>query len=77
MRLQQRESNLEPQIRPSKRGEEIQEYRVNGRLYKITVKPKVGPEYHLIDDDGSGAMETHGRHGPTPGAKQLLFSNGY
>lgn len=59
------ESNLEPQVSIiEKDGEEIQEYRINGKLYKITVKPKVGPEYHLIDDDGSGAMKRTDNMGP-------------
>ena len=59
------ESNLEPQISIiEKDGEEIQEYRVNGKLYKIKVKPKVGPEYELIDDDGSCAMKHQDNMGP-------------
>jgi hypothetical protein len=36
----------------------IEEYRVNGRLYKIKVTPKVGPAYYLIDSDGDGSFET-------------------
>lgn len=59
------ENNLEPQVSIiEKDGEEIQEYRINGKLYKIKVKPKVGPEYELIDDDGTGAMKHTDNMGP-------------
>ncbi len=32
----------------------LYEYRVNGILYAIKVKPKVGPEYYLVDVNGDG-----------------------
>jgi len=32
------------------------EYRLRGKLYMIRVQPKVGPEYYLHDDDGTGQM---------------------
>ena len=32
----------------------LYEYRVNGILYAIKVKPKVGPEYYLVDANGDG-----------------------
>lgn len=35
----------------------IEEYRLNGHLYKIKVTPAVGPVYYLIDEDGDGNME--------------------
>lgn len=34
----------------------VTEYRMAGRLYLIKVKPKLGPEYYLSDDDGTGQM---------------------
>ncbi|HEY9101364.1 DUF2782 domain-containing protein [Chitinimonas sp.] len=34
----------------------VTEYRVGGRLYLVKVKPKVGPEYFLSDDDGTGKL---------------------
>ncbi|WP_223879273.1 DUF2782 domain-containing protein [Chitinimonas arctica] len=34
----------------------VTEYRVGGRLYMIKVTPRVGPEYYLSDDDGTGKM---------------------
>ncbi len=36
----------------------VEEYRVNGRLYMIKVKPDVGPTYYLMDADGDGNLET-------------------
>lgn len=35
----------------------IQEYKVNGKIYKIKVIPAVGPAYYFIDPDGDGEME--------------------
>ncbi|OPX54529.1 Protein of unknown function [Oceanospirillum multiglobuliferum] len=32
----------------------LYEYRVNGVLYAIKVKPKMGPEYYLVDVNGDG-----------------------
>ncbi|MDW5378373.1 DUF2782 domain-containing protein [Halomonas sp. HP20-15] len=32
----------------------IREYRINGQLYAIEIKPKVGPSYYLVDDNGDG-----------------------
>lgn len=32
----------------------IREYRVNGQLYAIEIKPKHGPSYYLVDDNGDG-----------------------
>ncbi|QNM97080.1 DUF2782 domain-containing protein [Chitinimonas koreensis] len=34
----------------------VTEYRMAGRLYMVKVTPKVGPEYYLVDDDGTGQM---------------------
>ncbi|MGR9100521.1 MAG: DUF2782 domain-containing protein [Gammaproteobacteria bacterium] len=49
---------LEPDITIIRRGEQtIQEYRVNGRLYKVKIIPDKGPAYYLIDMNGDGNME--------------------
>lgn len=32
----------------------LYEYRANGILYAIKVKPKMGPEYFLVDANGDG-----------------------
>jgi len=36
----------------------ISEYRINGQVYLIKVKPAKGPAYYLIDTDGDGDLET-------------------
>ena len=41
-----------------RKGETISEYRINGQLYLIKVKPAKGPAYYLIDTDGDGDLET-------------------
>jgi hypothetical protein len=51
------DDSVEPQIsiRQSE-GETIEEYRVNGRLYKIRVIPLRGEPYILIDHRGDGSF---------------------
>ncbi len=34
--------------------ETVVEHRLQGRLYKMEVKPASGPSYHLIDEKGDG-----------------------
>ncbi len=41
-----------------RKGETISEYRINGQVYLIKVKPAKGPAYYLIDTDGDGDLET-------------------
>jgi hypothetical protein len=61
------DDSLEPQVTITRRdGNTIEEHRINGKLYKITVTPENGIPYTLIDQRGDGAfsiMETQG----TPG----------
>ena len=46
---------LEPQVTIKKReGETVEEYRINGQLYKIVVTPEHGVPYTLIDPRGDG-----------------------
>ncbi len=35
----------------------IREYRINGELYAIEVRPDRGPAYYLVDHDGDGNFE--------------------
>lgn len=35
----------------------IHEYRVNGELYAIEIRPSAGPSYYLVDRDGDGNFE--------------------
>ncbi|MCZ6804375.1 MAG: DUF2782 domain-containing protein [Proteobacteria bacterium] len=37
----------------------IEEYRVNGYLYKVKVTPAFGPIYYLIDHNGDGQLTRH------------------
>lgn len=36
----------------------IREYRVNGRLYMVEIRPAKGKPYYLVDNDGDGELET-------------------
>lgn len=54
--------NIEPQITIIRKEDAvIEEYRVNGFLYKVKVTPAIGPAYFLIDSDGDGQLESR-RH---------------
>ncbi|WP_290789576.1 DUF2782 domain-containing protein [Halomonas sp.] len=56
--LAQSSSDLEPDI--TIRQEEdrtIREYRINGELYAIEIRPSRGPSYYLVDHDGDGNFE--------------------
>ncbi len=35
----------------------VEEYRINGNLYMIRIKPKFGAPYYLVDDSGTGELE--------------------
>lgn len=49
---------VEPQITIIRTETEvIEEYRLNGHLYKVKITPLVGKPYYLIDADGDGQME--------------------
>jgi hypothetical protein len=52
------EETLQPEVTIIQRTDKtIEEYRVNGRLYKIKVTPKVGPPYYLVDTNGDGSFQ--------------------
>lgn len=38
-------------------GRQIEEYRVNGKIYMVKVTPKGGVPYYYIDTDGDGRLE--------------------
>lgn len=49
---------LEPDITIIRKGKKtIQEFRNNGQLYMVRIKPDVGPAYYLIDTDGDGNLD--------------------
>jgi hypothetical protein len=50
---------LQPEVNIIQREDKtIEEYRLNGRLYKIKVTPRNAPPYFLVDRDGDGSFET-------------------
>jgi hypothetical protein len=51
------DSSMEPQVTIVKRGvDQVEEYRVNGKLYMMKVTPPNGRPYYLIDRTGGGSM---------------------
>ena len=49
------DDSIQPQVTIRKReGDTVEEYRVNGRLYKIKVIPEHGVPYILVDHKGDG-----------------------
>lgn len=56
--LAQSSADLEPDITVRQEEERtIREYRVNGELYAIEIRPSSGPSYYLVDHDGDGDFE--------------------
>lgn len=50
--------NLEPDITIIRKGKDtIEEYRINGKLYMVKIKPSIGPPYYMIDSDGDGNLD--------------------
>ncbi|TFH85835.1 DUF2782 domain-containing protein [Billgrantia azerbaijanica] len=53
--LAQSSGEVEPDITIRQEEERtIREYRVNGQLYAIEIRPSSGPRYYLVDRDGDG-----------------------
>ena len=51
------DDSIEPQVTIRKReGSTVEEYRINGRLYKIIVTPEHGVPYTLVDQQGDGSF---------------------
>jgi hypothetical protein len=56
---------LEPQVTITKRGEDqVEEFRINGKLYMMKITPRHGVPYYLIDDKGSGQFVRQGEVSP-------------
>ncbi len=61
------QEDLQPEVKIIQREDKtVEEYRVNGKLYKIKVIPKVGPPYYLVDRNGDGSFDTVPVNGPEP-----------
>jgi len=53
------EEELQPAVRIRKeRGQTIEEYSIEGRVYMIKVIPDKGPPYYLFDTDGDGHVQS-------------------
>lgn len=52
------ELDLQPAVQVKEhRNRTVEEYRINGNLYMIKIKPRYGPAYYLVDDTGTGELE--------------------
>ena len=40
-----------------RKGERIEEYSQNGRVYMVKIVPVKGPAYYYLDEDGDGQLE--------------------
>jgi hypothetical protein len=52
------------EIRRIANGDVIEEYRTNGRLTEIRVKPLNGPSYTVLDANGDGKLDRKDSEGP-------------
>jgi len=69
---------IEPEVNilQNEKGERVEQYSVNGRVYAVKITPSSGPAYYLIDKDGDGELETRGNdiHKGLEVPQWLLFS---
>ncbi len=62
------DDSVQPQVTITLRdGDLVEEHRVNGKLYRITVTPEHGVPYTLVDQSGDGTFTPLN----TPGTPQL------
>jgi hypothetical protein len=67
---------VEPEVTIIQRREAtIEEYRLNGQLYRIRVIPRWGPPYYLVPTNEAGVWRTEvDELAPVAPAQWLLFS---
>lgn len=54
------DADMEPQVTISQRGQDqVEEYRIKGRLYMVKVTPSHGKSYYLVDAKGNGQFVKH------------------
>ena len=59
-----RDADNDTTVTTVKKGDEtVTEYRLKGKLYKMVVKPAIGPSYTLIDEKGEGKFVPVGEPG--------------
>lgn len=51
-------------IRTDGSGDVVEEYRINGRIYMVKVRPPRGLPYTLIDSNGDGRLDAKDGEGP-------------
>ena len=68
------EQRLEPEVTIIQRkGQVIEEYRINGQLRYVKIIPENAPPYYLIDMDGDGSLETRRREFDNPPINQWIL----
>lgn len=51
----------------------VEEYRQNGRIYMVKVRPPRGTPYTLMDSNGDGRLDTHDGDGPVAPVYYTLY----
>lgn len=50
---------FEPEVTITRDGDDtVEEFRVQGQLYMVKVKPRRGAPYYFVDMDGDGVLES-------------------
>lgn len=60
-------------IRTIDNGDTVEEYRVNGRLTMVKVRPRNGPPYTLLDTNGDGRLDRRDSEGPVAPVYWTLY----
>lgn len=54
-------------------GDVVEEYRQNGKVYMVKVRPKSGVPYTLLDSNGDGMLDQHDGEGPVRPVYYTLY----
>jgi hypothetical protein len=60
-------------IRRLDSGDVVEEYRLNGRLYEVRVRPQAGVPYTLLDINGDGRLDRRDTDGPVAPVYYTLY----
>ncbi|MCK7592152.1 DUF2782 domain-containing protein [Pseudomarimonas salicorniae] len=60
-------------IRAVDNGDTVEEYRVNGRLTMVKVRPRGGVPYTLVDTNGDGRLDRKDTEGPVAPVYWTLY----
>ena len=61
------------QIRTLDNGDTVEEYRQNGRLYEVRVRPRDGVPYTLLATNGDGRLDRRDGDGPVAPVYYTLY----